>query len=193
MFNQPVFQNAAGLTLEEQNKLKAHQQTEAIRKQMQQEEQNEEDVEGEEGFMKEQNVLDPDILRLQIFEDCLKRRIFYADRIEKVERSLVDLKLISKDVNFCSDYEYELFGQAVVQAGCLKALSDKIASDGEDIWFDLYKSITSQKELAESLVERQVRQLQRAEARRLKLKKTRLMLVKQGFFQRAAMWAEAKK
>ncbi len=53
MFNQPVFQNAAGLTLEEQNKLKAHQQTEAIRKQMQQEGQNEEDVEGEDGFMKE--------------------------------------------------------------------------------------------------------------------------------------------
>ena len=74
---------------------------------MVQEEENESE-DGQEA--RDYKTLDPDIVRLQIFEDCLKRRIFYADRIEKVERSLVDLRLISKDVNFCSDYEYELFG-----------------------------------------------------------------------------------
>ena len=67
----------------------------------------------------------------------------------------------------------------------LKVLSDKILEDKEDIWFDLHKSITSQRELAESLVERQVRRMQRAEAKRLKLKKERLMEVKQGFAKRA--------
>jgi len=116
-----------------------------------------------------------------VFEDCLKRRIFYADRIEKVEKTLVDLNLASKDVTYCSDYEFNLFCEAIQREGCITAISEGIKSNTEDIWFDLYKSITSQRELAESLVERQVRKIQRAEAKRLKLKKERLTEIKLGF------------
>jgi hypothetical protein len=71
-----------------------------------------------------------------------------------VEKSLVDLNLISKDVTFCADYEFNLFCDALSQADCIKRISDSIFENPEDIWFDLYKSITNQRELAENLVER---------------------------------------
>jgi len=73
----------------------------------------------------------------------LKRRIFYADRIEKVEKSLVDLNLISKDGSFCSDYEFNLFCDAIQREGCIASVSEGIKANPEDMWFDLYKSITS--------------------------------------------------
>ena len=56
---------------------------------------------------------DPD-LRLQMaFEDHLKRRIFLADRIEKIEKALVSMNLIAKDTFFCSDFELGRFKEAL--------------------------------------------------------------------------------
>jgi hypothetical protein len=46
--------------------------------------------------------LDPEQLRREIFDAVLKKRIFLADRIEKVEKVLVSLNLIPKDSLFCS-------------------------------------------------------------------------------------------
>lgn len=51
--------------------------------------------------------------RSQLFEENLKKRIFYADRIEKVEKALIDMNLISKDTLFCSDFEFQKFTEVV--------------------------------------------------------------------------------
>lgn len=43
------------------------------------------------------------------FEENLKKRVFYADRVEKIEKALIQLNLVAKDTTFCSDFEYERF------------------------------------------------------------------------------------
>ena len=61
----------------------------------------------------DESLLDPEA-RLQLaFEEHLKRRIFLADRIEKVEKALVTLNLIAKDGHFCSDFEFNRFKAAL--------------------------------------------------------------------------------
>lgn len=44
----------------------------------------------------------PEQIRSNMFEKCLKQRIFLSDRIEKIEKVLIKLDIIHKDVNFCS-------------------------------------------------------------------------------------------
>ena len=56
---------------------------------------------------------DPETRMLIKFEEHLKKRIFLADRIEKVEKALVQMGLISKDVYFCSDFELTRFKEAI--------------------------------------------------------------------------------
>ena len=56
---------------------------------------------------------DPELRCLAVFEENLKKRIFLADRYEKVEKALVAMNLISKDVLFCSDFEFNRFKQAL--------------------------------------------------------------------------------
>ena len=58
-----------------------------------------------------------------MFEDNLKKRIFYADRIEKVEKALVQLNLISKDVFFCSDFEFNRFKEVAGQKDVIEQIS----------------------------------------------------------------------
>ena len=57
--------------------------------------------------------LDPEARRNRLFEENLKKRIFYADRIEKVEKALIHMNLISKDIFFCSDFEFYRFTEVV--------------------------------------------------------------------------------
>ena len=64
------------------------------------------------------------------------------------------MNLISKDVLFCSDFELGRFKEAVNNPECLNRISMLIVEDTEDVWFDLYRTITSSKELAERQVER---------------------------------------
>lgn len=45
--------------------------------------------------------LSPEDLRREIYEQVLKKRIFYSDRIEKIEKVLLSHNLIAKDSNFC--------------------------------------------------------------------------------------------
>jgi len=61
----------------------------------------------------ELEVADEETRMLIRFEDHLKKRIFLADRIEKVEKALVQMGLISKDVYFCSDFELNRFKEAI--------------------------------------------------------------------------------
>jgi hypothetical protein len=47
--------------------------------------------------------LTPEELRKEIFEAILKKRIFFSDRLEKVEKALISVELMSKEVIYCSD------------------------------------------------------------------------------------------
>jgi hypothetical protein len=72
-----------------------------------------------------------------------------ADRIEKVEKALVSMNLIAKDVHYCSDFEFTRFKDAISSPEALEEVSRLIQADSEDVWFDLYRTITSSKEMAE--------------------------------------------
>ena len=52
---------------------------------------------------------DPEIKRMLQFEEVLKKRVFLADRVERIERALVTLGLIQKEIHYCSDFEFQRF------------------------------------------------------------------------------------
>ena len=97
---------------------------------------------------------DPGMRLLLKFEEHLKKRIFLADRIEKVEKALVSMNLIAKEVHYCSDFEFARFKDAINSTEALEQISQLIQLDSEDVWFDLYRTITSSKEMAERQVEK---------------------------------------
>ena len=97
-------------------------------------------------------AMDPEAKLAQDFETVLKKRIFLADRFEKVEKALLQLNLISKETFFCSDFEFEMFKEEVGKPVTYIQISQIIFQDSEDVWFDLYRSITADKELAERMV-----------------------------------------
>lgn len=66
------------------------------------------------------------------------------------------MNLISKETNFCSDFEFAMFKEEISKPEVIIELSNLIANDQEDVWFDLYRSITSEKEMAEQIVEKQI-------------------------------------
>ena len=45
---------------------------------------------------------DEELERKEIFDTLLKKRIFYSDRVEKVENVMLSMKLIPKDTLYCS-------------------------------------------------------------------------------------------
>jgi hypothetical protein len=53
--------------------------------------------------------LTPDQRRANLFERCFKQRIFISDRTEKVEKVLVNLFLIHKDITYCSEEDLIIF------------------------------------------------------------------------------------
>ncbi len=59
--------------------------------------------EDEDHLVDDQTLLTPEELRREIYENLLKRRIFFADRQEKIEKVLITLGLISKDFLYCID------------------------------------------------------------------------------------------
>ena len=60
------------------------------------------------------NYMNPEELRREIFENILKHRIFLADRIEKIEKALVNLQLIPKDSHYCSPQMLEVFNSQIM-------------------------------------------------------------------------------
>jgi len=46
--------------------------------------------------------MSPEFMRKENFEMLLKRRIFLADRQEKVEGALIKLGFLSKEILYCS-------------------------------------------------------------------------------------------
>ena len=55
----------------------------------------------------------PVYLRICQFEDCLKKRIFYSDRVERIEKVLLNLQMINSNVHFCSREELLHFRKAI--------------------------------------------------------------------------------
>lgn len=53
--------------------------------------------------------VDLETAKIMAYEETLKSRIFLADRFEKMEKALVNLKLVSKDTTYCSDFEFARF------------------------------------------------------------------------------------
>ena len=129
----------------------------------------------------EEENMDPEAKLQLLFETNLKKRIFYADRVEKVEKALVQLNLISKDVLFCSDFEFNRFKEVASRQDVLEQISVIISADAEDVWFDLYRSITTDKEGAEEQIEKQIKRRQRREHKRLRIKSRRLCAIKESF------------
>jgi hypothetical protein len=72
----------------------------------------------------------------------LKHRIFYADRIEKLEKVLQLHNLIPKDQIYCTEEELQYFNEQFT-LNCEKVYHD-ILVEHEEVWFDIYRSITAQ-------------------------------------------------
>ena len=64
------------------------------------------------------------------------------------------MNLFSKDVFFCLDFELSRFNEAFTNPESLNRVSILIVEDKEDVWFDLYRTFTSSKELAEWQVDK---------------------------------------
>ena len=84
-------------------------------------------------------MLTPEELRKEIYENLLKRRIFLADRQEKIEKALLHFELIPKDMIYCSPEMLHTFNASI--DGMLERVCDKILSEKEEVWFDIYRSI----------------------------------------------------
>lgn len=113
----------------------------------------------------------PEELRREIYENLLKRRIFYADRLEKLEKVLLQLNLIPKDQIYCSDTMLEAFKSTLLSdnESLLTKIYESVMNDKEEIWFDIYRSISNQQSGENSEIERK-KQL-RAQKRRKRLLK----------------------
>ena len=107
-------------------------------------------------------------LRKELLENILKKRIFYADRIEKVEKVLFAHLLIPKDQIYCSDEQLESF-KASLNEELLEKIYTELAMEKEEIWFDIYRSISSLSSAEQS--EKEKKKQQRVERRRRRLLK----------------------
>jgi hypothetical protein len=105
----------------------------------------------------DEEELSPEERRATWFEKILKSRIFLSDRIEKVEKSLLTLGAITKDVYYCSKPQLATFKEAFKQDDIREAFLNDLEKDQVDVWFELYKSISSNKEHVEHEVEKQIK------------------------------------
>jgi hypothetical protein len=85
-------------------------------------------------------------MRRELFDSLLKKRIFLADRLEKVEKVLINLNLIPKDLIYCSNESLEAFNLNLENEEFIVNVYDKIMNDKEEIWFDIYRSLTNTQE-----------------------------------------------
>lgn len=141
----------------------------------------------------------PAKLRKQLFEILLRKRVFICDRLEKIEKLLVHFGMISEqqlanqqveltdreqEEQFKVFLKSKLLSQA--EASSLAEVDDNDRSldtpfllqrvtkilktfSVDDTWYELYKSVTNEKDMAE----RDQQKLVRREKRRLKKKQQR--------------------
>lgn len=127
----------------------------------------------------------PDYLRICQFEDCLKKRIHYNDRLERIDKVLLALKIVSPVTHYCSRNELSNFKSAVHDDyELLTAVMEGLVEgtiNNNDSWFDLYREITGHRGLAEKQLEKQVQLQQEEQRARLERKRARLQAIKDSF------------
>ena len=127
----------------------------------------------------------PEKLRKQLFEVVLRKRIFLTDRMEKIEKMLCHFKLVedsrmasqqselldkASEDQFGEYLKHKLYEESSLDGGeGLLAEIKKVLVEAscDDVWYELYKSVTSEKDLAE----RDQQKLVRRERRKLKKRK----------------------
>lgn len=114
----------------------------------------------------------------------LKKRIFLSDRFEKIEKVLMDMKMIFKEVHYCSPQDFAYFVQ--IFAEIKPDFISRVQEDTEDLWFEIYKSVAADKTMVEKNLELEVQKIQRRDHKRLAKKRRRLQSLKDSFDQRAA-------
>ena len=82
--------------------------------------------------------------RREKFENLLKHRIFFADRLEKVEKILLAHNLIPKDQIYCSQEDLDAFNEQFNSDQMSERVYHDILTENEELWFDIYRSITAQ-------------------------------------------------
>ena len=89
------------------------------------------------------SYMTPEELRREIFENILKRRIFLADRLEKVEKALLNLNLIPKDQHYCSAVMLAAFRSAILadDEKLLQEVHLQVLGEKEEYWFEIYRSL----------------------------------------------------
>ena len=81
---------------------------------------------------------------------------------------------IYKEVYYCSKDQLQNFKQAFTGDEVVQHFLSKLYDDQLDVWFDLYRSVSANKEHVEHEVEKQIKRKQKKEHRRLLLKRSRL-------------------
>ena len=95
----------------------------------------------------EDDDLTPEEIRKEIFEQILKRRIFYSDRFEKIEKVLLTFEMIHKDTFYCSDFGLNYFkmflhanSEQILQTIHKTVLATLDTDD--HVWFDIYRQVS---------------------------------------------------
>jgi hypothetical protein len=101
----------------------------------------------------------PEELRREIYETILKRRIFLADRIEKVEKALLSLDLIPKEQLFCSPSMLTDLKNALLadDERLLKEVYNQVMGEKEEFWFDIYRSLNQANSIEQQEMEKKKR------------------------------------
>jgi hypothetical protein len=71
-------------------------------------------------------------------------RIFFSDRFEKVERTLLSMNLIPKDHFYCSDEDLETFKIRLLrkEEEPLMIVNAGLQVENDDVWFEIYRSVS---------------------------------------------------
>lgn len=87
--------------------------------------------------------------RANRLEKCLQQRIFYSERLEKIEKILLNYKLIPKDIFYCSQEQLKHF------CGSFNAVTvlTEILGEEDDMWFEIYKSVAADKNGVDKQIE----------------------------------------
>ncbi len=91
---------------------------------------------------------------------------------------------INKEVYYCSKPELATFRNVFQQDDIREAFLGDLQEDQLDVWFELYRSISANKEHVEHEVEKQIKKRQKIEHRKLLIKRQRLDQVKIAFISR---------
>ena len=91
----------------------------------------------------------------------------------------MDMKMIFKEVHYCSPQDFAYFVQ--IFAEIKPDFISRVQEDTEDLWFEIYKSVAADKTMVEKNLEMEVQKIQRRDHKRLAKKRRRLQSLKDSF------------